>query len=182
MVALVLLAAALGYFIAGMEQDAARVDRADQIITNANRLQLLMIDEETGVRGYFLTHDTSFLDPYNHAQLVLPQVFNTTLALLSDQPDVKVKLLAMRHNYHVWQRMTAAELNNQAQVDLQARKIQMDGLRSETREILTAEQTQRTRAFFVAHRMGFLARWGIVSLMLLIAAVLIFWIGRTVQK
>ena len=67
-VALVLLAGALGALIAGMQQDAARVDQADQILTNIDRLQLLMVDEETGVRGFFLTHKASFLDPYNQAR------------------------------------------------------------------------------------------------------------------
>src|SRR5919199_4645004 len=34
----------------------------------------LMIDEETGLRGYLLTHDTSFLGPYTTARRTLPAV------------------------------------------------------------------------------------------------------------
>lgn len=181
-VALVLLAGALGALIAGMQQDAARVDQADQILTNIDRLQLLMVDEETGVRGFFLTHKASFLDPYNQARLALPQVFDTTIALSADQPEVKARLVAMRHDYQVWQRMTAAEVEHQAPVDLGARKVQMDGLRGDLKEILLAEQTHRTRASVVANRLGAAARWSIVVLILLIAGVLSFWIVRTYHQ
>jgi CHASE3 domain sensor protein len=31
-----------------------------------------MVDEETGLRGYLLTHDASFLVPYTTAQRTLP--------------------------------------------------------------------------------------------------------------
>src|ERR671923_2689776 len=38
------------------------------------RRDALMVDEETGLRGYLLTRDTSFLAPYTTARRTLPAV------------------------------------------------------------------------------------------------------------
>ncbi|PYS92537.1 MAG: hypothetical protein DMF64_08570 [Acidobacteria bacterium] len=48
-----------------------RVDHTDQVIARAHRTEKLLVDSETGLRGYLLTSDPSFLEPYRQA---LPQV------------------------------------------------------------------------------------------------------------
>jgi PAS domain S-box-containing protein len=178
-VALVLLTAVLGYFVVGLEEDAARVDRADQVITNTNRLLFQMVNAEAGVRGYFLTHDNSFLALYTHAELVLPPTFNSTLALVNDQPEVKSRLQTLRQNYREWHRLTAEELQDHAPIDLQARKNEMQLIRVETKSILRAELSHRTRAFDLERRMGSVVRWSLLASLLLTAAILAFWILRT---
>jgi len=40
------------------------VDHADRVIGQANFVQKLFLDCETGLRGFALTHDADFLDPY----------------------------------------------------------------------------------------------------------------------
>src|ERR1700734_3601135 len=54
-VALGLLALTLAYGIQQMQRSARRVDHSDRVIAQANQLVKLMVDEETGLRGFFIT-------------------------------------------------------------------------------------------------------------------------------
>src|ERR1700761_544844 len=65
--ALALLALTLAFGFRLVQRSARRVDRADQVIAHANNLIKLMVDEETGLRGFLITHDADFLTPYKEA-------------------------------------------------------------------------------------------------------------------
>src|SRR5262245_48022149 len=49
------------------------IDRAFQAGTGIHAVSSLLIDAESGVRGYLLTYDESYLAPFRTAQLELPQ-------------------------------------------------------------------------------------------------------------
>ncbi|MGC2401352.1 MAG: CHASE3 domain-containing protein, partial [Acidobacteriaceae bacterium] len=74
-IALALLALITAYGFRQAQQSARRVDRADQVIAHANNLVKLMVDEETGLRGYLLTGDRLFLEPYDKANRDLDPEF-----------------------------------------------------------------------------------------------------------
>ena len=65
--ALTILALALGYGLERIQSSASAVDRADVVILHSNRLIKLMIDEETGLRGFLLTRNPVFLQPLDAA-------------------------------------------------------------------------------------------------------------------
>jgi CHASE3 domain sensor protein len=67
-VLLVLLAAILLVEILSLTSALRWVDHTDQVIAGARQVMRYMVDMETGVRGYHLTGDTSFLQPYNEAR------------------------------------------------------------------------------------------------------------------
>jgi signal transduction histidine kinase/CHASE3 domain sensor protein len=53
--------------------EAARAARAsEEVLTTANELQRLVIDLETGVRGFVLTREEQFLEPWDTARRSLP--------------------------------------------------------------------------------------------------------------
>jgi signal transduction histidine kinase len=54
--------------IIGMRDAAALARRSDRVLTAANDLERLVIDLETGQRGYVITHDESFLQPWAAAR------------------------------------------------------------------------------------------------------------------
>ena len=60
---LILLAGVLGVEILTLTESLHQVDHTDQVITNARQALRNMVDMETGVRGYHLTGDKSFLEP-----------------------------------------------------------------------------------------------------------------------
>src|SRR5580698_2502340 len=74
-VALGLLALILAYGLQQVQLSARRVDRADQVIARANNLLRLIIDEETGLRGFLHSRDERFLEPYQKASQELDPAF-----------------------------------------------------------------------------------------------------------
>ena len=71
-VILVLTVGILSYrSIQQLEDDTVLVDHTQKIIKNSSSLLQLMIDAETGMRGYGATNNKVFLDPYNAA---LPKI------------------------------------------------------------------------------------------------------------
>ena len=66
-VACLLLAAVLVWQIEGSNRTVQRIRKADEIIAVATRIETFVVDEETGLRGYQITGDKRFLDPYNQA-------------------------------------------------------------------------------------------------------------------
>src|SRR3954451_17307429 len=46
--------------------------RAEQSVVAASRLEKLVLDVESGTRGYLITRDARFLDPWKSEQWALP--------------------------------------------------------------------------------------------------------------
>src|SRR5262249_4705317 len=65
--------------------DAAWVDHSDEAIAKSYEVQKQIIDQETGLRGYLLTGDTRFLDPYQQAHP--REVIRELLKLVTDNPE-----------------------------------------------------------------------------------------------
>jgi PAS domain S-box-containing protein len=177
LLALSLLAVGLGYSLERVLRSAAWVDHSDQVIAGGNRLLLLMVDDETGVRGYFLAHDAVFLEPYNRAQEVLPQQFDQLIELVHDNPAQTARLVQLRKSYTQWNAITQQDLDR-AEIDpieMQSRKRQMDGIRSQTKNFLQAEESLRRQRSVATADLGSRTRWLLTAVILLIG-VAIVWI------
>jgi signal transduction histidine kinase len=76
LVALIVGAAFLVLLVAvdGSVASTERARRADNALVEANRVERLVIDLETGQRGFVLTGDERFLEPWRAAQELLPGV------------------------------------------------------------------------------------------------------------
>src|SRR3954452_20099851 len=73
--ALVVVAAIFACLVAmthAYDREAADASRAEQTLATAATIERSVIDVETGLRGYLLTHDRAFLEPYHHAVRELP--------------------------------------------------------------------------------------------------------------
>ncbi|MCF5706263.1 response regulator [Pseudomonas syringae] len=62
------------------------VEHTDRVINNTNRSMKLSIDMETGMRGYLLTGDQHFLDPYEVAKPLLTAELQGLKVLVDDNP------------------------------------------------------------------------------------------------
>jgi signal transduction histidine kinase len=58
--------------IAGLRDAAELTGRSEEVLSSANRLERLIVDLETGERGYIITRDESFLEPWEAARAILP--------------------------------------------------------------------------------------------------------------
>ena len=90
-VLLVLAVGLLSYnSINQLENDSAVVDHTQRVIKTSNNLLQLMIDAETGVRGYAATNNKVFLDPYTAALPGIHSDIEQLKNLIRDNP-VQVK-------------------------------------------------------------------------------------------
>src|ERR671934_2976818 len=64
----------------------------------------LMVDEETGLRGYLLTHDARFLAPYTTARRTLPTLRAGSARLGAAVPGVQPLLASMTQRAVAWER------------------------------------------------------------------------------
>src|SRR5215469_8277793 len=67
------------------EQAQTAVDQKFEVRSALRRLQVTMLNAETGIRGYMLTGNLDFLVPYRNAQEELPHIFKTLEATLSPE-------------------------------------------------------------------------------------------------
>src|ERR1700744_6682777 len=69
-----------------LEDDTIMVEHSQQIVKSSNDLLQLLIDAETGMRGYAATGNKAFLDPYNAAVPNITVDLNDLRALTANDP------------------------------------------------------------------------------------------------
>jgi len=146
--ALAVLALILGYGFQRVEQSARAVDRSDQIIAHANRLTKLMLDEETGLRGFLLTRDPGFLQPLHEAHQQLDPELQTLYDLVRRQPDQVARLQQLQATHQLWERDAMPEIQSTAPPlelgqEMIARKQNMDSMRSQLNNFIHTEEDLR---------------------------------------
>jgi len=78
------------------------------VIVNAQRLEKLMVDMETGQRGYIITGDTTFLEPYNDGVKQFDSLIAVEIVLVSDNPAQVQRLRAIVAKIKEWQEKAAS--------------------------------------------------------------------------
>ena len=86
-VLLVLLAATLVAEILLLSWSLRWVDHSDQVTSQARTAMRSVVEMDTGLRGYYLTGDQTFLDSYNDLKAKLPEQLDTTMQLIADDPE-----------------------------------------------------------------------------------------------
>jgi PAS domain S-box-containing protein len=185
--ALALLALITAYGFRQAQQSARRVDRADQVIAHANNLVKLMVDEETGLRGYLLTGDRLFLEPYHKANRDLDPEFVTLLSLIRRDPEQTARLQRMQTASRAWQQFAHETIalptpaaDSRAQMLL--RKQQMDALRASADDFLSAETRIRASRSFTSLRVDNLTLYGLIGLAAILGVLLAWEISRLFRK
>ncbi len=79
------------------------VDRIDPALVAAQRFQIAMADQETGVRGYALSGNENFLEPYVSGTRVAPRVLRDLYAKTDRRQETQDVVVAAR----AWQRTYA---------------------------------------------------------------------------
>ncbi len=95
--ALVLVAGAAAVYMALRSTDADRLVTQSYMVRQvATRLLSTLQDAETGQRGYLLTNDESYLEPYNSARDTLDRVLDALVEQTAGDPDQTARVLALR--------------------------------------------------------------------------------------
>jgi CHASE3 domain sensor protein len=75
--------AVINYLLSAMQW----VEHTDRVIGNANETVKLSIDMETGMRGFLLTGDERFLDPYEVAKPRILSSLQSLRGMVEDNPQ-----------------------------------------------------------------------------------------------
>ena len=87
------------------------VEHTDRVINNTNRAMKLSIDMETGMRGYLLTGDEHFLDPYEVAKPVLMTELEGIEPLVADNPIQLDRFRRLKTLQLEWNRFAQEMIN-----------------------------------------------------------------------
>jgi PAS domain S-box-containing protein len=186
-VALALLASILVYGFRQVQRGARQVDRADQVIAHANNLIKLMVDEETGLRGFILTRDPVFLQPYHEATKDLDPEYATLFDLVRSDPEQTARLRMMQTHSRAWQDsakafLAAATPATDLEPQMLERKREMDAVRGATEDFLSAETRIRASRSFSSLRVDNVTLYGLIGLAAILGALLAWEIARVFRK
>ena len=152
------ITAALVWQITYLLSDSAKVEHADRIIARANELQRLTIDLETGLRGFLITGDDRFLEPYNSA---VAEIDGKTshLLLAIDDPDEGQEIQQLATARKKWVEYARSQIQTRrnngdylAVVMSLAGKQQMDNMRELFNRLIDHESQIRDVRFRDAER------------------------------
>lgn len=143
----VLLGAAAGAQVITTTNTAtARVlDHTQPALLQATRLQNALINQETGVRGYALSGDRQFLEPYTDGLQEQTAAADRIRALVAGSPGLLADLDAVQHAADVW-RTTYAHNTDAAPATLVATAPQGKALFDELRSRFDTQNTDLSAA------------------------------------
>jgi methyl-accepting chemotaxis protein len=83
---------------------AGWVRHTQDVLLHDGTLSKQLVDMETGTRGFVITGDDAFLEPYNVGRTVSAVTIAQTLALVSDNPGQEQRMQAIAAAVQDWQR------------------------------------------------------------------------------
>ena len=136
----------------------AWVDHSERVIGAATEISKLASDEETGVRGFLITGDETFLAPYNIGHAKLPTQLADLMVLVSDNPPQVERLERIRALQNQWdifaQEMINLRRHNGDYVDSIRSgrgKVETDEVRRELGDFFDVELRLRQERYLAAH-------------------------------
>lgn len=155
-----ILSAVFVYIIFHLLAVSDWVNHSSRVISRAHQLLQISIDAETGVRGYLITGDEGFLDPYNRATELIDKKFDELASLTSDNLTQSGAVSELNTRFKQWQQqygIRAIELKKSGKnyekilPSIEGRR-RIDNLRVlfarfiETEETLRNKRTEETSA------------------------------------
>ena len=105
------------------------------VLQNAQKLQKLVVDAETGQRGFVITGDESFLDPYYSGVSGFDELIETEKELVSDNPPQVERLELIQELFEEWIEKAAIP-----EIEM-ARAVHQSTVSSRTLEAILSEGT-----------------------------------------
>ena len=102
LVLLVLASVLLTAQIVWLTATARKVEQSDRIAAQASQTQRLIVDMESGMRGYLLTGDADLLQPYESARSQIDEAFTSLSGMVSDSSRDGQKVQDAWDNYKRW--------------------------------------------------------------------------------
>lgn len=154
--ALVLTSALVGSInraqLAFIENGNAEAVHTYEVMRTVRQLSMAKVDQETGLRGYMLTADSSFLEPYNNGVRNFDASFARVSELTKDNPEQQARLRTIKEASDAWNREVAepmiAGIKDPATRDATRAtaatgvgKNRMDAIRTKVEEVQNVERS-----------------------------------------
>ncbi|MBD7976998.1 response regulator [Serpens gallinarum] len=170
------------YYLLSVYQWGDRVERG---IAQGHEALRLVIDMETGMRGFLLTNDERFLEPFREAGKRYRDNMTSLRVLFKDTPLQMRRLERIEQNHQRWlafaERMFALYQNNDPGYMSELQRLEgkalTDEIRQQFAELLAHERQLRMTRSTQAERVSVLGVSGFILVILLLSA-LIAWLGR----
>ena len=137
-----------------MERASRDVAESDQLIGDLEDAQKQIVDQETGLRGYLVTEDRSFLEPYSRAR---PVDVITRIEREAVIPGQVERIARLRERYLIWFGLSSGITHPGEPVApyrtieaMLERKTQMDAVRTAFAAALAAERALRSERLAVS--------------------------------
>jgi CHASE3 domain sensor protein len=184
---LALLCLVLSFGLRSVERRSLAVDDADLVIAHSNNLVTLMVDEETGLRGYLLTKNPVFLEPFRVADEQMNSEFSELFGRLTKFPAQTRQLVELQSEHNAWKldanrEIAAPSAEVTGSAFLLKRKEKMDSMRSNMDNFATWAETQRSQTLARTLRMNRIILLGTVDFVILLAAVLLWQTQRGIRE
>ncbi len=148
-VACLLLACVLVWQIRGANATVGLIEESDQRIALATLIEKLIVDEETGLRGYQTTSDQRFLEPYHDAEAPMLQAIAELQSTV--RPGQQQFLSQFIQEHQTWHEAFAGPLiatvaagGHTNDVDLNLQGVaRMNAMRDSLNEIISAAEKSR---------------------------------------
>jgi PAS domain S-box-containing protein len=130
-------------------QATASVEHTFEVRTEVRRILSLLLNAETGTRGFLLTQREAFLEPYLAARKEMPEPLNALRQLLQDNPS-QLSRLGRVESLIATNLKSLEELRHDVETDhteagvaeIENAKVSMDALRGEL-AVMQEEQEKR---------------------------------------
>ena len=158
--ALLVVAGALYVQISGANATVALIQDSDARISQATLVSKLIVDEESGLRGYETTGDPQFLQPFSEAESHIQEEIQNLDDMTGADANQKHDITDLRDEHQTWRDAFALPIIAQVRgggttndVDLNLHgKVLMDEVRHDLNDIIAKAEESRTRRIERWHR------------------------------
>ena len=161
---------------------AALVNHTTQVTLNLEKVIGSLKDAETGQRGYLLTHDQKFLEPFIKGLKEYPQNIKSVKQLIIDNPDQQkslsaVEQLAQNREDYMRKMLEVDKLRKPTTTELSIGKSIMDSLRAEINIMIAREDSLMQHRTNQLHNQTMIAPAMLLILSLMALAIIIvsYW-------
>jgi len=161
-------------------------DHTDLVMSQSNKVLRLIIDAETGLRGYLITGETSFLEPYDRATQTFDSAMTELKKEVQDSPLQVGRLDRVLGRYEMWLNYSHSAMkmkkNNRSYrgyVSLGSGKAIVDDIRREFDRLITEEEDLRVhREFATIESTRFTMRVVIFASLITILSIIFFGVRQ----
>jgi len=148
--ALVVVFAVLIVAVLGLRDRSLEARHSQQVIATANGLQTLVIDFETGLRGYVITSDPKYLQPWQRAQHQYRREIAKLIALTTNDPKQQRAAIEIKQAVDSYLRdfsvsfIRFLQRNSSAAAEVSVAALRVDTIRHRFTGFLSAEESRGT--------------------------------------